>query len=96
VTRELPRDRRALLVVCLLFVTMFAQSSALSSEHQQHHSSDHCCLLCHVGPMPLLQTSVSVTVTPVFVVQWIAFSPDFESGHDALLAPSSSRAPPAA
>jgi hypothetical protein len=96
VARQHCNDRRLLFVLFLLCATIFAQSGALSGEHQQHHSTDHCCLLCHVGPIPFLQTSTTATVAPVFGVEWIAAIPDFEFNHDCLLTTSSSRAPPTA
>jgi hypothetical protein len=88
--------RRALLVLLLLCVTIAAQSSALDPRHESHHAPGHCCLLCHTGPLTPLQTSVPAAVTPVFLVAWLAFTPEFESLHEVLLTASSSRAPPAA
>lgn len=80
----------------LLCVTIAAQSTAISSEHQQHRSTDHCCLLCHVGPLPFLHTGVAVTVTPVLAVAWIAHQSESESDDDGILVTGSSRAPPSA
>jgi hypothetical protein len=88
-------DRRLLVVLLLLCVMVLAQSSAVSAERESHHSPDHCCLLCHVGPMPFLQTSVPVTIAPAVHVEWLAPNPEFESVHDVLLATSYSRGPPA-
>jgi hypothetical protein len=79
-------------MVCL---ALWAESSALALEHHEHSASDHCCLLCHVGPLPLLQTSVSAAAVPVLPVAWVAFAVEFQSAHDVLIATSSSRAPPA-
>lgn len=82
-------------MLLLLCLTVFAQSASLASQHEQHHSPDHCCLLCHVGPMPFLQTSVSVAIAPAVHVEWLALNSEFESVHDVLLATSYSRGPPA-
>ena len=95
-TREIHCDRRLVVVLLLLCVTMLAQSSALSAQDQPHRSPDHCCLLCHVGPLPFLQTSVSATLAPVFQVVWLAPLPYFETTSDVRLVPSPSRAPPTA
>jgi hypothetical protein len=88
--------RRAFLVLLLLCVTVLAQSSALAAQSETHHSTDHCCLLCHVGPLAMLQTSVTVSVAPVFQMVWMTAAADFQPTHDVLLNASSSRAPPAA
>jgi hypothetical protein len=51
------RHRKALLIVLLLCVTGVAQFAALVSERETHHASDHCCLLCHAGPLQFLEVS---------------------------------------
>jgi hypothetical protein len=94
-TREIHCDGRLLVILLLLCVTLMAQSSALSAESESHHSTDHCCLLCHVGPLPFLQTSVSAALAPLFRVVWLAPPAHFETVSDVLLVPGSSRAPPA-
>jgi hypothetical protein len=81
-----------LLLVCLVLV---AQSAAFASLNEQHRSQDHCCLLCHVGPLPFLHTHVSPVVAPVFCMVWLESAPDFIPTPEVLLATSSSRAPPA-
>jgi hypothetical protein len=85
-----------LLVLLLLSVTIAAQSSALDPRHESHHAQGHCCLVCHLGSLPYLRTSVPAAVTPVFLVTWLAPAPDFQPFHQVLLTASSSRAPPAA
>ena len=94
------RDRqlsgRALLALLLVCVTLLGQSFAMASQEESHHAPDHCCLLCHVGPLPFLQATVTAAVTPVFLVAWLAPTPDFEPAHAAILFASSSRGPPAA
>ena len=83
---------RVLLLVCL---TLLGPSLALTSQEESHHATDHCCLLCHVGPLPFVQTTVSATVMPVFSVAWLLPTPDFELAHSPFLFASSSRGPPA-
>ena len=87
---------RTLLVLLLLSLTLLGQSAALASQEESHHAPDHCCLLCHVGPLPFLQTTATSGLTPIFLVAWLAPEPDFAPAHQVLLAASSSRAPPAA
>ena len=77
-------------------LTLLGQSLALASEEESHHAPDHCCLLCHVGPLPFLQTTATAAVPPVFLVAWLAPTPDFEPTHAVLLLAISSRGPPAA
>jgi hypothetical protein len=93
--RQIHCDRRLLVVLLLLCVTMVAQYSALSAQSESHHSPDHCCLLCHVGPLPFLQTSVAAAMAPLFQVVWLAPQARFETTSDVRLVPSPSRAPPA-
>lgn len=90
-----PYRGRTLVVVCLLCLIVLAQSSALALEHREHHSSEHCCLLCHAGPLPFLQGTMSVALAPTLPVTWFASAIEFQDTHDVLIATSSSRAPPA-
>ena len=92
--RAIHCDRRLVVVLLLLCVTVLAQSSALSAERESHHSPDHCCLLCHVGPLPFVQTRVSAALEPVFQVVWLALPARFETTSDLRLVPFPSRAPP--
>ena len=94
-TRQIHCDRRLLSVLLLLCVTMLAQSSALPAQTESHHSPDHCCLLCHVGPLPFLQTRATTLLAPVFQVVWLTPPAHVETPSDERLVASSSRAPPA-
>lgn len=87
---------RTLLVLLLVCLTLWGQCLALASQEESHHAPDHCCLLCHVGPLPFLHSTATAAVTPVFLVAWLAPTPDFETAYQALLSASSSRGPPAA
>jgi hypothetical protein len=93
-TRDVHCDGRLLIILLLLCVTVVAQSSALAAQSESHHSPDHCCLLCHVGPLPFLQASVAASFAPVFQVVWLAPPAQFETTSDVLVVPSPSRAPP--
>ena len=93
--REAGFGRRDVFVLLLLCVIVFAQAAALSSQFEQHGASDHCCLLCHVGPMALLPPSIPVALAPAAPAGWRAISPVCEIAREMPLAASSSRAPPA-
>jgi hypothetical protein len=92
-TREFDYRRRRTAVFILLCVVVLAQSAALWSAIEPHHAG-HCCLLCHVGSLPFLQLSDTVSVTPVMVMERLLPHPDVEASHDVLLTANSSRAPP--
>jgi hypothetical protein len=94
--RYLHRHRKALLIVLLLCVTGLAQSAALVGQSEYHHSSDHCCLRCHVGPLPFLGASASSVAAPVFEVVCLTPAANIAATPDVLLAASPARAPPAA
>jgi len=83
-------------VLALVCLTLLGQSFALASQEESHHAPDHCCLLCHLGPLPFLQTTVTAKVTPVFLVVWLAPAPDSEPDRPAPLFAVSSRGPPTA
>ena len=84
-----------LLVVFLLCATLGAQTSSLASEQESHHGSDHCCRLCHAGPIPILPSAVVEVVAPVFSTVWVAPSRGPAAPRQVLLAGAPSRAPPA-
>jgi uncharacterized membrane protein len=85
---------RSLLVLVLLYAMVCAQTALLSSEHS-HNSSQHCCGLCHVGPIPFLQPVVAAVLAPIVALAWLASASDRDSPHEVLLTAGSSRAPPA-
>lgn len=93
----IPRIQSAAKVWVILFllcVTVFAQSNAVAYQHEAHHSTEHCCLLCHVGPLPFLQVAVASALAPVFRTVWLAPGPELESVREAVNPTPSSRAPP--
>jgi hypothetical protein len=85
---------RRWLVVVLLCVVICWQASALALLHHQHGATEHCCLLCHTGPLPLLQAALPSAVAPLLWAAWFSATPEFEGTYDALISTSSSRAPP--
>ncbi len=82
------------LVLLLVCLTLAGQSAALASQEESHHSEEHCCLLCHVGPLPFLQTTVTAKITPVFTAVWLAPTLDCEAAPQRTLSAESSRGPP--
>ena len=93
--RKAGLDRRGALILLLLCGIVFAQAAALASQFDQHGPSDHCCLLCHLGPLALLPPSIPVALAPAAPAGWRAASPVAELAREMPLAASSSRAPPA-
>ena len=87
---------RTPLVLLLVCLTLLGQSLALASQEESHHAPDHCCLLCHVGPLPFLQTTVTAAMAPVFLAIWLAPTLACEPAHQVLLSAVSSRGPPTA
>ncbi len=88
--------RKALFIVLLLCVTGVAQFASLVGEPETHHASDHCCLLCHVGPLQFLEASASAAVAPVFEVVWLTPAAEASAADDVQLPAGPARAPPSA
>jgi hypothetical protein len=87
---------RIFLVALFLCALVGAQAVSLASEHWHHHSSHHCCLLCHAGPMPLLQsTTPAAAFAPALPLAWLERSSGLDAPREALLTAGDSRAPPA-
>jgi hypothetical protein len=93
--RYLHRHRKALFIVLLLCVTSAAQIAALASEQETHHGSDHCCRLCHIGPIPILPAAAAAVIAPIFSAVWVAPSSGPGAPREVLLPSAPSRAPPA-
>jgi hypothetical protein len=88
------QHRKALFIVLLLCVTGAAQFAALVGEPEPHHSSEHCCLLCHMGPLQFLQAAPAAGPVPVFAVVWLTPAESVATAHDVQLSTSPARAPP--
>jgi hypothetical protein len=93
--RYLHQHRKALLIVLLLCVTGVAQFAALVGERETHHATDHCCRLCHTGPLQFLEARASVGPAPVFEVVWLTPAAEVAAAYDIQFAASPARAPPA-
>ena len=86
---------KLLLIVLMLCAILGAQGNALGSEQETHHGSDHCCRLCHIGPIPILPSAAVAIVAPAFSAVWVPPSVGPGEPREVLLAGAPSRAPPA-
>ena len=91
----MPARVRLAVILLLLCGMVAAQSQDLTAAHQAHQATQHCCLLCHFGPLPLVQAAAPATPAPLLSVAWLEPDRGFESTHDVFLSAGSSRAPPA-
>ncbi|MBZ5582393.1 MAG: hypothetical protein LAQ30_09370 [Acidobacteriia bacterium] len=74
---------------------MLAQSLALAAEGHHHNSSEHCCLLCHLGPLAAVQSSTPAPGIPRIETAYLIVSEKTCAPHGVALPALSSRAPPA-
>lgn len=86
--------RRYLLMVLLCLVVL-TQSAEFTSANEIHGSQDHCCLLCHVGPLPFLNTTLLPSMTPVLAIVRLEFRQELTAVPERALTAHSSRGPPA-
>jgi hypothetical protein len=86
--------QRCLLMVLLCLVVL-TQSAEFTSANEIHGSQDHCCLLCHVGPLPFLNTTLLPSMTPVLAIIRLEFRQEFTALLEPALTAHSSRGPPA-
>ena len=84
-----------ILLLLFLCALVSVQTASFASEHSHADSSEHCCILCHAGPLPFVQTVASAVVPPHVIVAWCSGSIESDTPHEVLLAAGSSRAPPA-
>jgi hypothetical protein len=92
------RDRnaafRVLFIVLFVCAMVGAQAFTLAWDHP-HQSSEHCCGLCHAGPLPFVQPSISTNSTPTLETAWLVWAPELQHQRETLPGAGSSRAPPA-
>jgi hypothetical protein len=84
---------RRLLVLLFLCAVITAQAASLVGVHSHQHSAQHCCALCHAGPLPFLEPTATAALSPYLAAIWIAGPPESEAPRDVLLDSGSSRAP---
>jgi hypothetical protein len=90
----LPTGRRGLFVCLLLCAVMGAQAASLASERAHECFSQHCCGVCHAGPLPFVQPVIAAEFLPVLQEVWLECSFEPGSAREVLRAAGSSRAPP--
>ena len=86
---------RILLVVLLIFGVLQAQTSSFSADNLHHHPSEHCCALCHAGPMPLVRPAPAVATAPMLPLARVEPAPESDAPRDEPVRATHSRAPPA-
>jgi hypothetical protein len=79
----------------LLFAVVCAQTAWLASDCGHEHSSQHCCGLCHAGPMAFVAPAILFSAAPVSPVEWVGMPPLSNAPLQALCGTGTSRAPPA-
>ncbi len=82
-------------IVLFLAALVCAQAAALLIVHSHQNTSDHCCLLCHIGPMPFVAASVSELPAPDLPVLGLASSAGLDQPCEVLGSARLSRGPPA-
>jgi hypothetical protein len=87
--------RRISLILFLMCAVACVQAASIASEQFHQHSSQHCCGLCHTGPLAFIQTAMAAALAPILSQAWLDQTPRTDSPHQVLLAAASSRAPPA-
>jgi hypothetical protein len=93
--REGMSARRVLLVLLVLCATLSAQAASLNAGQETHHGSEHCCALCHMGPIPSLPAVATAVIVPLFAPVWLADSAAAGTPREVLFSSAPSRAPPA-
>ena len=86
---------RLLGVIVLLCAVASAQAVSLAQIHPHQHSSQHCCGLCHAGPLAFVPISMDAAALPALALIGLASAEDGAGARDPLAAAASSRAPPA-
>lgn len=92
---EGPATRRIVAILLLMCALLCAQTASLTSENLHQHSSQHCCGLCHIGPLPFVQPEIASGIAPEQRVAWLEDTSGLDEPHDIVLTAGSSRAPPA-
>lgn len=86
---------RIFVVTLLLCAVVGAQAVSLAQVHSHQRSSQHCCGLCHTGPLPFVPISIGAALAPLLAVIWLAASDECDGAREQLASAESSRAPPA-
>jgi hypothetical protein len=86
---------RISLILFLICAVVCVHAVTVSSEPFHQHSSQHCCGLCHTGPLAFVEAAIDTGLLPVLSQAWLEQSHGSDPAHEILLAAGSSRAPPA-
>jgi hypothetical protein len=86
---------RISLVLLLICAVVCIQAASIASEPFHEHSSQHCCGLCHAGPLPFIQTAIEAALAPMLSQSRLEQAHGSNPAHRILLAAGSSRASPA-
>ena len=86
--------RRGLLILVVLCAALIAQAASFAAEQETHHASQHCCRLCHIGPLPILPAAATTVVAPVYSSVWLTPPAITGTPREVLASTSASRAPP--
>jgi len=84
-----------LLVLLVLSAMVGAQGVSLAAGQSHQHASQHCCTLCHIGPLPFLQPAVSTALAPALSMAWLESPSGLDAPREVRLVTGFSRAPPA-
>jgi len=86
---------RVIVLIWALCAMLLAQFAAFTVSSQIHQAGEHCCLLCHVGPLPFLHGAVALAITPLFPAAWLESQPEFQAPPEPQGVTRASRGPPA-
>src|SRR5205807_2102365 len=92
---EVRRGARFSVLLLFMCAVVCAQAASLTFEHSHQNSTQHCCGLCHTGPLPILGPVTSVTLTPMVAVAWLPSASHLGALREVLSSTGCSRAPPA-
>jgi hypothetical protein len=87
--------RSVCFALLLMLAVVCAQTAWLSTDCGHEHSSQHCCGLCHAGPMTFVAQAIFSSAAPVAPVEWVATNLGVDVPPQAFCGSGSSRAPPA-
>ena len=73
---EAVAHRKGVLILLLACAVVCAQAMSFVSQQSHHNGSEHCCALCHAGPLPFLQPVVAAACAPALSVAWLEWIHD--------------------
>ena len=86
-----PKKLGLLVLVC---VTIWTQWAAAAELCPQTHAPNDYCAVCHLGVLPFLKVSISLTDAPALLVERLAISGEVQPDCSERRTPCVSRAPP--